>query len=500
MFDGLKKIIEAIKTLSKSLDVYAKDSVVQSMPSFAYVNRAKKCIESGEFELAQKILEEAMELPQEDALVYKYLGLVCEKTGRLSEAIVSYKKSANIDKQDKDIWRLLGFALLNTNISKEAEESFENANKITPMNTDVFAGWGMSLMKQKRYDEALDKFLTSVKINKYNFMALLMAAIMEVRLGKYNDAEAKLRFLTGVNSNDANNYEYANLKYLREDYDNAIFYAKKSIEHNQNMLPAYLLLGKLYAIKRMKKECVEQYQKAFDLKLFAPNLYFDYAVTMQMFGEYEIALENFAKTLEFDKTSEEIKSGIALAYAGLDKLDDAGEILSQIKELDDTNYIYTKAQGLLNYKRQNWHGAVEKFRKALDVVKFDDLAVLFLAHSYENLSDKINAKSYYEQALLNSPENIRVYIDYSKFLIQNGDYDSAQRKLHRALRSSPEDVEILNLLFFAGYKLVKENYSEYNLKEAVSVAKKILEINSSELKYQTEYADLEKRLNSRNEN
>ena len=73
--------------------------------------------------------------------------------------------------------------------------SFENANKISAMNTDVFAGWGMALMKQKRYNEAHEKFLESVRLNKYNFMALLLAAIMEVRTGQYNEAETKLNFL-----------------------------------------------------------------------------------------------------------------------------------------------------------------------------------------------------------------------------------------------------------------------------------------------------------------
>ena len=150
MFDKLKKIINSIIHLSNKLERYEKESVIQALPSVAYVNRAKKCIERGDYSEAERILEEAMELPQEDALVYKYLGLVCEKTNRLTEAIIAYKKSAGLDPHDKEIWRLLGFALVNTNLCDEAVDAFENADKITPNNTDVFAGWGMALMKQKK--------------------------------------------------------------------------------------------------------------------------------------------------------------------------------------------------------------------------------------------------------------------------------------------------------------------------------------------------------------
>ena len=174
MFDKLKEIINKIIALSKKLDIDKKEAVIQSIPSLAYVNRAKKCIEKKQYQEAEKILEEAMELPQEDALVYKYLGVICEQTGRLGDAIAAYKKSANVNKNDKDIWRLLGFALVNCNQNEEAVESFENANKISPANTDVFAGWGMALMKLKKYTEAHEKFMESVRLNRYNFMALLI--------------------------------------------------------------------------------------------------------------------------------------------------------------------------------------------------------------------------------------------------------------------------------------------------------------------------------------
>ena len=66
MFAKLKEIINKILSLSKQLDNYKKDSVVEGMPSLAYVNRAKKCIARNEFEKAEKILEEAMELLGED--------------------------------------------------------------------------------------------------------------------------------------------------------------------------------------------------------------------------------------------------------------------------------------------------------------------------------------------------------------------------------------------------------------------------------------------------
>lgn len=497
MFAWLKEIIDKILNLSKSLDEYKKDSVVEALPSLAYVNRAKKCIEKGDYVQAEKILEEAMELPQEDALVYKYLGVICDKTGRIADAVVAFKKSANINNADKEIWRFLGFALMNCNKCDEAIEAFENANKINPANTDVFAGWGMALMKLKRYNDAHEKFMESVRLNRYNFMALLLAAIMEVRLEQYNEAEAKLNFLANVNPNETNTYEYANLKYIKKDYDSAIHYANKALEFNKDMLPVYLLLGKLYAIKGDKAASLKAYQTALDRKLETPHLYFDWAITLQMYGEYEQSKLYFLKALTFAPGDEEANAGLALTEAALGNNDEADMLLKNITNLNDENYLYAKASAILAMNRSDYKTAVDKLKKITDKMFFDNTIPLFLAECYEQLQDDNNAKEYYEEVLLKSSDNIDVYLKYSDFLIKCKEYESAKRKLKRAQKLDETDTRVLNRLFKVGYILVKENDSEYNIKETLLIAEKINSIDSEAFLYPEERADLENMLNNR---
>ena len=150
----------------------------------------------------------------------------------------AYKKSANLNRNDKTIWKFLGFALLNTGIYDEAVESFENADKLTPAHSEVLTGWGMALMKQKKDAEAREKFVEASKANKYNLNALFLAAVMEIKLKMYDDAEGKLQFLAHVAPNEGNSYEYAKLMFLKNNYDDALFYADKALDFNKNMLPA----------------------------------------------------------------------------------------------------------------------------------------------------------------------------------------------------------------------------------------------------------------------
>lgn len=497
MFSRLREVLDYILKLNQKLKIYEKESVVQAMPSLAYVNRAKKCIDRGEFKEAEKILEEAMELPQEDALVYKYLGIICEKTQRISDSIVAYKKSAQLNKADKDIWRLLGFALTNCNQCEEALEAFENANKIHPANTDIFAGWGMALMKLKRYNEAHEKFMESVRLNRYNFMALLLAAIMEVRTGQYNEAEAKLNFLANVNPNETNTYEYANLKYLKKDYDSAIHYANKALEYNKSMLPVYLLLGKLYAIKGDKASSLKSYELALERGLETPHLHFDWAVTLQIYEDYENSKLHFLKALSYAPQEEEANAGLAITEAYLGNHKDAEEILKNITGLDDENYLYAKAAGIINMLKGNYENAIQKFKGISDRMFFDNSINLLIALCYDALDDKNNAKEYFENALLKAGESIKVYLEYSKFLIKCNDFESAQRKLKRALKLDENNLNILNLLFHVGYILVKDKNSEYNTKETLAIADRIIAIDENAFLYPEERADLEKLVNNR---
>ena len=86
---------------------------------------------------------------------------------------------------------------------------------------------------------------------------------------------------------------------------------------------------------------------------------------------------------------------------------------------------------------------------------------------------------------------LRNYSEYlgldAKYLISQGEYKDAQRKLRRAANIDTENnQEVLNLLFYTCYKLVKDDICEYNVKEAINIANKIEDFNYPEYKEELE--------------
>ena len=486
MFDGLKNIIEKVRNLNVSVDNYKQDSIVQSMPNVAYVNQAKKMIEQKEYAKAQELLYKALEVAKRDARAYKYLGKIAETQYQYEDAVNYYEKSADINSQDKEIWLRLGMCLVTTKRYDDAIKAFERADEITPMNTDVQTGWGMALMRLKKYAHARDKFVLATKINKYNYTAILLSAVMEIRLGEYESAEMKLKFLTKVAPNESSSYEYANLKLIKSDYKEAEAYAKKAIEYNKLMLPAYFILGEVYSIQKDAVLTNETFYKALENDLDCENLRIEWGKACVRLFDFESARQNFVVALEKNNESENAKIGLALVNA----LENDFEMLNEVKEKNQPNVYIQEATGLEFVSGQKYEEAVEMFKKALKTDPLQTYNLLHLARTYKLLNREDKVREFYEKFVTENPGYKEGLIEYSKWLIEVSDFADARRKLQKAENIDKNNNEILNLLFYSMYRLVKENISEYNVKEAISVAEKILTLGG-DFKYEPEKQDLE---------
>lgn len=490
MFGWLKALLDIIKNISSSIDEYKKDTVVQSLPTLTYVNRAKKLIDLNKLEEAEKFLLQALELPHEDALVYKYLGFVYEKMGELQKAADNFQISADINPQDKTIWQKLGFALISVKEYERAEKAFDNANKVQAGNSDTFTGWGMALMKMQKFELAREKFSIASGINRYNFSAVFLCAVMEVKLEMYDKAEAKLSFLANVSPNEANTFEFARLKALKGDVDNAIHYLNKSLAYNPNMLPGYILLGQLLAKKFDLENSVNAFMDAENRDLKNVDLYLEWGKVLFDFERLEQAKEKLEKAFEFEPDNVEVCANLGLCYVKLNNFERAVELFDKVLKVEPENIKVKQANAIIAYEK----GDIEK---ALEVFKADDenyLNCFYIARCYEKLHNDVKTREYYEVTIRLNPKYVLAYESFVKYLLGQKDYIEAQRKLRKALKYEENNLVLLNLLFFVSNILVKENLCEYNIKETLAIADKIESIKPDSFEYPEQKAELEKLL------
>ena len=490
MSDWLKTIYEKVKHFNNSVERFKKETVIQSLPSYTYVNRAKVYIEKNDYEKAKEILLEALELPQKDALVYKYLGSVYERLGEFDKSVEAYQTSADLNPQDKLIWQRLGFALMSLKKYENAEKSFENANKVQAGNSDTFTGWGMALMKLKKYTHALEKFAEASRLNKYNFTAMFLCAVMEIKLEMYDKAEMKLTFLANVCPNANNTFEFARLKSIKNDLDGAIHYAKKSIDLNEKMLPAYVLLGEIYTKKFDYENSQKYFLKAEEEELENTMLYLEWGKSLGKFGKYDDAKAKLLKSLELDTENTEAAAYLGLCCVSRKEFDEAKPLLQKVMDKEQENKAVKQALAIIAYEDGETSKAMELLREDDE----DSVNAYYLAKCYERLENDTKVKDYYETSIRVNPVYIDAFLSYSRYLIQREEYAEAQRKLRKALKADDENIELLNLMFYVSYLLVKNDVYEYNVKETLSVADKIEKINPSLFEYPEQKLELEKLL------
>ena len=485
MSNWVKNVISKIKDLNGSVDTYRQDTIIQSLPTVACVNQAKKLIEEKKLDEAHEILINALDISTQDSRVYKYLGKIAEMKYSFAEAIKYYMSSVVINPQDKEIWLRLGLCQLNHGQAEEALKSFERGNKVTPLNTDILTGWGMALMKLKKYALARDKFVDASKVNKYNFTAILLSAIMEVKLCDYESAEVKLAFLAKVAPNESSNYEYANLKLLKSDYKAAEFYAKRAIEINRQMLPAYLVLGEVYSRQGNLEKAERAFKSALSYDLENEIMRFKWGEAYLRSFEFIKANEQFARALEIAPDYVEARVAMALT----ESLGGDFSKVDELKERYGGNVYMQEAIGLQMWAKGKKEDAVEMFKKALRTDNRQTFNLLHLARLYEQLNEKNKTREYFEKFTVSNKTYLPALLEYSKWLIKVEDYADAQRKLQKAIKLDKNHIEISNLLFFTSYRLVKDSVCEYNIKEAISLAKKIQQ--NGEFWYENEKAELE---------
>ena len=442
MFGWLNKLFSRIKDLSRSVDSYRQDSIIQSLPTVAYVNQAKKLVEEKDFEAAEVILKKALDISTEDALVYKYLGKISEYRADFENAKNYYETSAHIAPQDKEIWLRLGLMRLNCNLVDESIRAFEKADKVTPFNTDVKTGWGMALMKQNKFALARDKFIEASRISKYNYTAILLSAIMEIRLGDFESAELKLAFLAKVAPNESSTFEYANLKLLKNDYNMAEKFAKKSIEINKQMLPAYFVLAEVYSRQNDVENTEKVFQKALFNDLDCARLHLEWGKAYLRFFDFDKAQSELNKALEMNEDFLEAQMVKSL----VDAVNGNFDLLDSIKERNGGQVYVQEAMGVQYMAVGRFEDAVDMFKKALRTDKRQKYNLLHLARAYQALNNKDKTREYFDKFILECPQYSNGYFEYAKWLISISDYADAQRKLRKAEKFASNNIELLNLL------------------------------------------------------
>jgi len=293
------------------------------------------------------------------------------------------------------------------------------------------------------------------------------------------------------------NYERGYLSYKKSNFEEAISYFKSSILANPNFKePHYYLALSYYQIgdldnsifqweeviridsfdntaKHFLNNCLEEKKYGREtLRHF--NAGYDYYLK----GEYDKAIEEFNKSLDYNPEFEKARQFLSRSYYQLNQMDEYREERKKATELKASGEEEKAEEhyklGYEFYSLKDYTVAIEELEKALDIISDYPAARYLLAECYFQQEEYKLAQVEYGRVVADS--EINEYTDdalwgcgWSYYLL--GEYEEAAERFSMLLKDFPQS----NLALQARHKLGKSYFKGNNYPETIRVYKEFLE-------------------------
>ena len=489
----LKKVAEKVSKANTIVDQYNKLSITPAMPWNAFINMANTMYTRGFFNEAEDLLQSAICFPNKSSNAFINLGVIKQTTGNFDEAIKYYVSAYEQDKSNVKALGLWGNCLAMKGQTDEAIKKYEEAIEIDSESSDIYLSWGALLIKMKHYNEAREKLRLAIKYNIKDARPLYMLSIVEIEMGEYDEALEKLLLIVKTTENNFEAlHNIAYIYFKKKNYDEAISYAKQVLSIFRHKVETYLLLGDIYAIKNNEEESLQFYEMAEMNGLKTFFLYISWAVSLQKFGHHDLAIEKLHSANECLKVKnvDEVYARLALSYYKVGEIELALENRDKALELNPKNYMANSIAAEIEVDNKNWDKALEYLEVCKDDFSNKGFNYSLKAQCYEGLGQTDKVKPLFEKALEYMPGKKEIYVAYTKFLIKQGDFETAKKKL-KGYGDETSEVDVLNLYFIVLYNLAKQSDYKYNLEKAVKIARKAVETDETAFLYKDEMKELE---------
>ncbi len=150
-------------------------------------------IKEGNFTLAVKAWEKAVEINPKMVKVYNYLGRAYYTQGMIDGAIDAYKKAAELDPANPQSYINLGITYRYDNEFDLAIEELNKAIELNPLSALAHDEIGMALMKLEKSDEAIAAFENAIAIDAEFPQPHNNLGVIYLMQGKSKDADNEFK-------------------------------------------------------------------------------------------------------------------------------------------------------------------------------------------------------------------------------------------------------------------------------------------------------------------
>ncbi len=384
-----------------------------------------------------------------------------EKIGNTLSAVKSYQQALKIQPRDYDALLKLGLLYLNNGAEgairqegiKLSLDYFKKAESVKQNDALLYLLMGRAYEEIGEIDNAVISFTKASNLDPENI--LLKSNLGRLYFEKKdfkNSIEIFNKVILAYPDNlKARGYLGASLQstdnYLAaiEQYNYILDYTPNEYSILKNIGDSWLAVGKFDKAK-------ESYEKAKNVDPNVPNIYADLAYVSRQEQDYKSAIENYKKALQLKGTNEDWKKSLAYSYWFADQKKEAVQVFTEVK-----NYAVA---GYIQQTLGDTNGAIESYKKALELNPKDIKSRFNLARIYHESKQLDLAQAEYEKVLQQKPNDVESIFLLATLRQEEGDLDIAMNYYNELLTQHLATTDATKLDDTS--KLIKNNVN-YNL-------------------------------------
>ena len=467
-------------------------------------------------------------LDSRDKAIATYQGADFPSKKLWAEAIDYGGKAVSLDPKYAEAYYLLSEIYNKTHWTIREVESLDKFIQLTEDNqlvskriyekvAQAYFRLGYSFYHKKEFEQAIRYFNSSIKYNPDLLEAHLHLVQIYYDMGEISlslDACEEVLRIDPKNKDIAwfikkneqsqkygrkayENYEKGYLSYKNRNYEEAINYFKYSISINFEFKePHYYLALSYYELGNFDNS-ISHWQeviridpfdnsaklflsKALEEKEFGRETlkYFNTGYDYYLKGEYEKAIEEFNKSLNYNPKFEKARQYLSRSYYQLDQMDKYLEEREKVTELKISNEEEKAAEhyklGYEFYSLNDYKVAIDELKKALEFKNDHPGARFLLGECYFKQEEYQLALVEYDRAVTIPIKN--EYIDdallgsgWCYYLL--GEYQKAAERFLKLIEEFPQS----NLALQANYKLGRSYFKEKDYPKVIKVYKEFIE-------------------------
>ncbi|MBQ8847986.1 MAG: tetratricopeptide repeat protein [Candidatus Gastranaerophilales bacterium] len=407
------------------------------------LNKAIDLINSEDFNQAQVLLNEVIQIDENNIEAYKNLGLCEVNLDNPPAAIEAFEAAVKLDKNDALSLFYLANCYSRTGEKEKAIDNFEKVITLRPDYLDAYKSLAMIYIEFSQVENAIEIAKKAIE----------------------NESIEK----------DCSLYYVISTAYmLKKDYLNAM----KNLELGLELNPEHLLimnsLGVCYMNVGLYDKSEEVLQKAYEIDKTNSLTVYNLGIYFETTRNYKKALEFFQKSYAIEPSitmlatlancalkAQEYSTAAALyqnlvmafpnnsnyrlayieAQEAIRNYKEALDSVNQLLSLDDKNINLTKRKGALLRKMGFNIESIETFDILIKRGKIDVEIYYNLAFNYIELGDFDNAKEMFKKCITLEPNNPYVHKDLGVLYLKMNCYEWAIEEIEEAIKLENDVAE-----------------------------------------------------------